>query len=159
MTTPTRGFVECGCRLGQHFGTNGAAGVLLSAEGAILMQRRSPYVDNPGTWSIPGGKVRDGETARDAALRELVTEVRGISEAEVAVGPEFVAVDHDVWTYTVTTARYPRLVEVSARTTESTRTEWIPRAKVESLPLHPLMRGWWSWLNQAPTKESSRATP
>ena len=39
---------------------------------ALVLTRRSPRLKNhPGQWAIPGGRLDDGETAEDTALREL----------------------------------------------------------------------------------------
>lgn len=50
-----------------------AVGVVVwRGEEVLLIQRgRDPY---KGQWSIPGGKIQPGETARAAALRELAEE-------------------------------------------------------------------------------------
>lgn len=46
--------------------------VVWRGEEVLLIQRgREPY---KGQWSIPGGKIQPGETARAAALRELAEE-------------------------------------------------------------------------------------
>jgi 8-oxo-dGTP diphosphatase len=48
-------------------------GVLVVRDGQLLLgRRRSPQ--GRGTWSPPGGKTEDGETAEEAARRELVEE-------------------------------------------------------------------------------------
>lgn len=55
-------------------------------EGAVemLLTRRSPEVDLGGMWELPGGKMEAGETAVEAAQRELLEEV-GITMKEAAV--------------------------------------------------------------------------
>jgi 8-oxo-dGTP pyrophosphatase MutT (NUDIX family) len=54
-----------------------AAGVLLVAAdtGRVLLGLRSPEVRTPGVWSIIGGGVDEGETPKQAAVRELDEEV------------------------------------------------------------------------------------
>jgi 8-oxo-dGTP pyrophosphatase MutT (NUDIX family) len=52
-------------------GPTKAAGVICkSPQGRILMCRR---VDD-GTWAFPGGRLKDGETAEQAAWREFFEE-------------------------------------------------------------------------------------
>ncbi|MHA6289292.1 NUDIX hydrolase [Maricaulis sp. CAU 1757] len=59
--------------------TPGAGVVVFRGEDVLLIKRgRPPY---EGQWSIPGGKVEYGETAAEAALRELGEET-GV-EAEI----------------------------------------------------------------------------
>jgi 8-oxo-dGTP diphosphatase len=56
------------------------AGVVCVRDGQVLLIRRAtPPLQ--GQWSLPGGKIGWGETARDAALRELREEA-GV-EAEI----------------------------------------------------------------------------
>lgn len=56
------------------------AGVVCIRDGQVLLIRRAtPPLQ--GQWSLPGGKIGWGETARDAALRELREEA-GV-EAEI----------------------------------------------------------------------------
>lgn len=56
----------------------GAAVLLASVDGFVLLMRRSSWTDHGGTWGIPAGAVEAGETPREAALRELAEET-GIS--------------------------------------------------------------------------------
>lgn len=61
----------------------GAAGVLYMSEGKFLLMKRKQG-DAAGTWALPAGKVEDGETARDAAIREFKEETgRSIDGVEL----------------------------------------------------------------------------
>jgi 8-oxo-dGTP pyrophosphatase MutT (NUDIX family) len=52
-----------------------AAFVLLrSPEGRILLLRRAQGEDHPGEWDFPGGRIKPGETAEKAAIREVLEE-------------------------------------------------------------------------------------
>ncbi|WP_037577302.1 NUDIX hydrolase [Phaeacidiphilus oryzae] len=44
-------------------------------EPEVLLMRRADRGRNPGQWALPGGRVEAGETAVEAALRELAEEV------------------------------------------------------------------------------------
>lgn len=52
------------------------AGVLCFAQttGRFLLLRRSPRVTQPGLWSVPAGRIDQGETPVDAAIREFYEE-------------------------------------------------------------------------------------
>jgi len=54
-----------------------ALAVVLHRDQALLVQRRNP--PNAGTWGFPGGHVEPGETALDAAARELLEETRVVA--------------------------------------------------------------------------------
>ena len=49
-------------------GTAGGAAVLLTRRGSLLN-------DHPGQWALPGGRIDHGETALEAAMREVQEEV------------------------------------------------------------------------------------
>jgi 8-oxo-dGTP pyrophosphatase MutT (NUDIX family) len=54
-----------------------AAGILFrSPQGRVLLLRRAPSEDHPGEWSTPGGKLKQGETHEQAAVREVWEECR-----------------------------------------------------------------------------------
>ena len=68
------GWIECSC--GQnHWGLNGAAGLLLIRGGKIMLQHRAPWVHNGDTWGIPGGARDSHENGLEAALRESREEI------------------------------------------------------------------------------------
>ncbi|NUR91264.1 MAG: CoA pyrophosphatase [Nonomuraea sp.] len=48
-----------------------------------ILIRRAARGRNPGQWALPGGRLDDGETPVEAALRELAEEV-GVAGVEVA---------------------------------------------------------------------------
>lgn len=54
-----------------------AAGILFLAapDDSVLLLRRTEAGDAPGSWSFPGGKLEDDETAAEAARREAIEEV------------------------------------------------------------------------------------
>ena len=52
-----------------------AAGLVLRADGALLLGQRPADKPWPGWWELPGGKLEPGETALQALARELKEEI------------------------------------------------------------------------------------
>ena len=49
--------------------------VLRRSDGRILLRRRRRDEHLPGLWEFPGGKLREGESAEEAAVREAREEM------------------------------------------------------------------------------------
>ena len=47
------------------------AGVILRNDDEVLLCKRSPEKSLPNVWSIPSGKIEDGESPGHAAIREF----------------------------------------------------------------------------------------
>lgn len=67
----------------EHWGAYGAAGLLIRHKGEdgqhrYLLQKRSPYVNEPDTWSIPGGAIGKHESPEAGAWREAREEMGSI---------------------------------------------------------------------------------
>ena len=53
-----------------------AAGIMfMTDEGKTLLLKRSDFGDWSGAWCFPGGKIEDGESAEEAAVRECEEEI------------------------------------------------------------------------------------
>lgn len=50
------------------------AGVLVKCGDKVLLCKRNNLGSFPGMWSIPGGKMEEGENSQDSAKREFVEE-------------------------------------------------------------------------------------
>ena len=48
--------------------------LIRSPEGRVLLLRRAAGEDHAGEWDLPGGKLKPGETAEQAAIRETFEE-------------------------------------------------------------------------------------
>ena len=68
-----------------------AAGILVDADGRILLSECSGRSAFAGLWEFPGGKLRPGETAREALVRELDEEL-GIAVLDAG---HFMSLEHD----------------------------------------------------------------
>ena len=90
------GWIECSCG-SKHWGLNGAAGILIYRDGAILLQHRAPWVHNGDTWGIPGGARDSHESVMEGAIREAVEET-GI-DPQCLIARETHIDDHGIWSY------------------------------------------------------------
>ena len=61
--------------------TEVAVGILLRADGALLLSTRPPGKVYEGYWEFPGGKIEAGESVEQALRREL------IEELGITIGP------------------------------------------------------------------------
>lgn len=131
--------LRCGRR---HFGRYGAAGLLLSAEGYVLLVRRGAETES-GTWSIPGGARERGESAAMTALREAREETCGIPALDIEGARAFT--DHHVdWTYTTVIMPLSERFPIRPRPPATGAAEWVRVEDVETLPnLHPAFKASW----------------
>jgi 8-oxo-dGTP pyrophosphatase MutT (NUDIX family) len=127
---------------GRYWGTYGAAGLLLAhPEAGVLLQLRVEWSHFGGTWGLPGGARKAGETPEQAAIRE--------ADEEASVPPDAVEVlatrvfDVGYWSYTTVLAKASRLFEPAVGDAESSELRWVPFAEVAGLPLHPGVEREW----------------
>jgi 8-oxo-dGTP diphosphatase len=140
------GFVRCNDGH-VRWGRFGAAGVVFvvaagAVDGAIeplvMLQLRSGFAHEGGTWSCAGGALDEGETPYEGALREASEEVGAVAGAGVGeprlIG-EYMFAPADDWSYTTV------VVAVDAPFGESLNfetdaVEWVPVSEVVLRPLH-----------------------
>jgi 8-oxo-dGTP pyrophosphatase MutT (NUDIX family) len=137
-----------------RWGVYGAAGVVFvvhdaeTPDGAIqprlMLQKRSAFAHEGGTWSCAGGALDLGETPLEGALREAMEEVGSVPGTPALLGTyEFVPATD--WTYTTV------VVEVEERFGESMNFEtdavgWFTFEEVDELPLHAGFAAAWPHL-------------
>jgi 8-oxo-dGTP diphosphatase len=63
---------DMGGKLGRSWPRAAASAVVFRGDCVLLVERGKPPVS--GVWSLPGGHIEPGETARAAALREVAEE-------------------------------------------------------------------------------------
>jgi len=116
----------------------GAAGVVFVHQGdegpLVMLQKRSQFSHEGGTWSCAGGALDRDETPLAGAMREAREEVGRLS-GEIAVLGETVFAPATDWTYTTF------VVEVQARFGESINFEteavaWLMPDEVEERSMH-----------------------
>ena len=138
------------CRLDHvHWGANGGAGLLLryrptDGDPRYLLALRSRSVDEPVTWGIPGGAIRDGESPEAAACREIMEETGRLPAYSVVA--EEVQDCGGGWRFHLFLADVHEMVDAySVRETDATG--WFTRAEMSGLPLHS---GIQRWLDEPP---------
>lgn len=67
------------------------AGIIYGQDGRLLIAKRPDHLHKGGLWEFPGGKVDDGESAREALVRELHEELA----IEVVHCRPFTEIHHD----------------------------------------------------------------
>jgi 8-oxo-dGTP diphosphatase len=133
---------------GQRFwGRFGAAGLLVwDRSRGILLQHRVAWSHFGGTWGLPGGARKMGETAEAGALREAAE--------EATVPPEDLAILHTAvldlgfWSYTTVVAEALRPFEPVMADAESNELRWVPIDQVDALELHPGFAASWPELRE-----------
>lgn len=130
-----------------RWGRHGAAGILLHHNGRVLLARRAPTVDHPGTWAFPAGALNPGETPWDAAVREFTEELRGAT-ITVHTVTSLSRTYPGGWEFTTFTAHThtPTALQPGP---ETTAVEWVPVGEVDQRPLHPDFAQDWPRLRAA----------
>ena len=145
MTTPDKADRWTFCRNGHvHWGVLGGAGLLLRyvpqrGEPVYLLTERSRWVDEGGTWGIPGGAIHHDESPEETAHRGAAEEiwpvpgyrVTGIDVQDCGGGWRFHIVRADV---------DEPFTAYCARDTDATG--WFTVPEMGALRLHPGFRQW-----------------
>jgi 8-oxo-dGTP diphosphatase len=135
-----------------HWGANGGAGLLLryapaGAEPRFLLALRSRSVDEPATWGIPGGAIRDCESPESAARREMIEEIGQLTPYRIAA----VEVQDcgGGWQFHIFLADVDEKFDAYS-VLETDATGWFTRKEMRNLPLHS---GLQRLLDQAAARE------
>jgi 8-oxo-dGTP diphosphatase len=135
------------CGLGhRHWGRFGAAGILLTDGGRVVLQYRARWTHEGGTWALPGGARDSHEDPIAAALREAVEETT-LDVTQVTPFDEWVD-EHGGWSYTTVLARTAHAVDLSPANEESDAVRWWRLDEVTGLPLHSGFAAAWPHLRE-----------
>jgi len=132
---------------GRYWGRYGAAGLLVAHPAVgVLLQLRIGWSHFGGTWGLPGGARKAGETAEQAAIREADEEA-GVPPGAVRVlGTE--VFDIGYWSYTTVLARASHVFEPIRGDAESADLRWVAFDEVARLRLHPGVERSWPSLRE-----------
>ena len=132
-----------------RWGVFGAAGVVFvlrseSEPTRVMLQRRSAWAHEGGTWSCAGGAIDDGETPFEAALREASEEVGKIPAHSAVIG-EYVFAPATDWSYTTVVLEVEEMFGGSVNF-ETDEVAWVPVHLVDTLTLHAGFAAAWPHL-------------
>ncbi len=132
-----------------RWGIFGAAGVVFVLRRAdepplVMLQKRSAFAHEGGTWSCAGGAIDEGETPIEAAMREASEEVGHIPDTHRLIG-EYRFEPATDWTYTTAVVEVDELFGASINF-ETDDVGWAPIDDVDRLPLHAGFAAAWPHL-------------
>lgn len=144
------GFIRCGDGH-VRWGIFGAAGVVFlhrDAEGTprVMLQKRSAFAHEGGTWSCAGGALDQGEMPIDGALREATEEVGHVPGSTSIVG-EYVFRPSADWAYTTVVVEVERQFGESINF-ETDEVDWFTIEEVAALPVHAGFAAAWPHLRE-----------
>jgi len=105
----------------------------------VLFMKRLPYKPQGNTWGIPGGKADSGESAQEAAIREIREET-GIAIPEQAIsdlGEVFVRYPEMDYTLHLFEYKADTLPRVTYNPKEHSDYKWVTLEEALQLPLIP----------------------
>ncbi|MUV37641.1 8-oxo-dGTP diphosphatase [Lentibacillus sp. JNUCC-1] len=109
-------------------------GAVIVKDHKILCAQRGETKTLAYKWEFPGGKVEQGETAKEALKREIAEEMH----CEIEVGNQ---VEHTVYEYDFgvvhLTTFYCALLEGDPVLTEHVAIKWLPKEKLFTLDWAP----------------------
>lgn len=149
------GFLRCddGHMRWGRFGAAGALFIFRADHGSeVLLQLRSAFAHEGGTWSCPGGAIDEGESTLTAALREATEEVGSPPEPWKLLGEHVFAPAGD-WSYTTAVIEVPQRFGASVNF-ETDDIRWCGFDEVEELSLHAGFAEAWPHLRKIATPSS-----
>ncbi len=111
-----------------------AVGVIINAQGLVLVALRPQHTELGGFWEFPGGKVEDGETTEAALKRELAEELA----IHVITAHPFLTIKHAYLHRTIILHLF-KVEDFSGEPigNEGQTVRWVTLAELVHLPLPP----------------------
>ena len=100
----------------------------------VMLQLRSGFAHEGGTWSCAGGALDEGESPYEGALREASEEVGSAPDGHRLIG-EYVFRPAPDWSYTTVVVEVPHRFGASLNF-ETDAVEWVPVGEVGGRALH-----------------------
>ena len=100
----------------------------------IIFATQRGYGDFKGGWEFPGGKIEEGETPREALVREIREEL----ETEIAVGELIDTVEYDYPTFHLSMDCYwAEIVSGNLVLKEHEAAKWLTRDELDTVEWLP----------------------
>ena len=132
----------------KFWGRFGAAGLLVWHRSlGILLQHRVGWSHFGGTWGLPGGARKQGESAVDGAMREAAEEATVPRDVLRVI--ETSVLDLGYWSYTTVVVEAVEEFTPVIADAESADLRWVAVAEVDDLPLHPGFATAWPSLRES----------
>jgi 8-oxo-dGTP diphosphatase len=107
---------------------------VIENDGRYLVTQRRPTAVLPLLWEFPGGKVEDGESDREALMREVLHRVGVAIDAGVQIN----TVSHAYEQYTVELHLYDcRITNGQPKAENVHQFRWVASVDFEQLPFTP----------------------
>ncbi|POI14769.1 (deoxy)nucleoside triphosphate pyrophosphohydrolase [Bacillus velezensis] len=111
-----------------------AAAVIQNENNEILCALRSPTMSLPNLWEFPGGKLEEGENAREALVREIEEEL----DCKIVSGDVIADIHHEYEKVIVNLISIKaKIVSGKPVAKEHAEFRWVPIRELESLEWAP----------------------
>lgn len=111
-----------------------AAAVIQNDKNMILCALRSPTMSLANLWEFPGGKLEEGENAREALVREIHEELG----CKIEAGKIIADIHHEYEKIIVNLISIQaKIVEGEPVANEHSELRWVPVSELESLEWAP----------------------
>lgn len=121
-----------------------AVSALIEMDGKLLMVRRG-HEPNIGLWSLPGGSIEPGETAREACAREVAEETSlTVEVGDVAGVRDVIIRDGDEVAVHYVIISFPAKViggELRA-SSDAAEAQWVPIGEIADYQTSPGLVEW-----------------